>query len=109
MSDINSSGKYTVKETGVLVNYDFSFATYSDVEDCVDNLGVDKVLALVNRMAKVDAGNTAREKAKAANGHSAHVPMSEAEKAKNKAGRQADKALLQALKNNPELLAQLSL
>jgi len=109
MENIQSSGSYTVKETGDLINYEFSFPTFTDVDDCVDELGADKVLALINRMVKVDAGNTAREKAKTANGHSAHVPMSEADKAEKKAERQADKALLTALKNNPDLLAQLGL
>ena len=109
MTDINSSGKYTVKETGASVDYDFIYPSFETIEDAVEELGEVKCLALIQRMVKVDANNTAREKAKTANGHSARIPMSEEEKAEKKAGRQADKALLEALKNNPDLLAQLGM
>ena len=107
MSEINTSGSYSVKETGETVNYNFSFTSYEDVESAVDELGEVKVLALINRMVKVDSGNTAREKAKTANGHSARVPQTEEQKAEKKAERIANKQLLEALKANPDLLAQL--
>ena len=58
-------------------------------------------------MVKVDANNTSREKAKSANGHSTRAVMSEEDKAQKKVERQANKQLLEALKANPELLAQL--
>ena len=105
--EINSSGNYTVKETGESVSYDFTFDSFESVEDCIETLTESKVLALVQRMVKVDANNTAREKAKSANGHSTRVVLTEEEKADKKQARQADKALLDRLKNNPELLAQL--
>ena len=101
---ISSSGKYTVKETGVDVNYTFSFRQFDSIDDALETLGEAKVLSLVQRMEKVDANNTSREKAKVANGHSIRQPMSEEEKAEKKADRQVNKALLEALKNNPDLL-----
>lgn len=106
--EIQSSGKYTVKETGEAVSYDFTFQAFDSIDDVLEGLGEAKVLALVQRMVKVDANNTAREKAKSANGHSTRAVMTEEEKAEKKASRQADKELLEALKNNPELLAQLN-
>ena len=109
MSDINSSGKYTVKETGETIVYPFVYAGYATLDDAIESLGEAKCLSALQRMIKTDANNTAREKAKTANGHSARIPMSEEEKAEKKAGRQADKALLEALKNNPDLLAQLGM
>jgi len=109
MKEINSCGKYTVKETGEDVNYDYVYPQYDSIEDAVEDLGEDKVLALVQRMAKVDANNTSREKARTANGHSTRVVMTEEQKAEKKAERSADKELLKALKNNPDLLAQLGL
>lgn len=104
---IESSGKYTVKETGASVDYDFDYQSFADIDDVLEVLGEAKVLALVQRMVKVDANNTAREKAKSANGHSTRVAMSEEEKAEKKATRSADKKLLEALKANPALLAEL--
>lgn len=107
MNEIQSSGKYTVKETGEQVAYDFSFQSFESIEDAIDTIGEAKCLALVQRMVKVDANNTSREKAKVANGHSSHVPLTEEQKAEKKAERATNKALLDALKNDPDLLAQL--
>ena len=107
-NEIQSSGNYTVKETGESVSYDFSFSSFESVEDCIETLTESKVLALVQRMVKVDANNTAREKAKSVNGHSTRVIMTEEQKAEKKQARQADKQLLERLKANPELLEQLA-
>ena len=107
MQLISSSGKYTVKETGASIDYDYDYQSYDSIDDVLESLGEAKCLALVQRMVKVDANNTAREKAKVTNGHSARIPMSEAEKAEKKAERQANKRLLDALKSNPDLLAQI--
>ena len=106
-NEINSSGNYTVKETGESVSYDFTYNAFDNINDCIETLSEAKVLALVQRMVKVDANNTAREKAKSVNGHSTRAVMTEEQKAEKKAERAADKGLLEALKANPELLAQL--
>ena len=95
---IESSGKYTVKETGASVDYTFSFEAYENIDQAIESLGEVKCLALIQRMVKVDANNTAREKAKTANGHSTRPVMSEAEKAEKKVARAEDKALLDAVK-----------
>lgn len=105
-TDINTSGNYTAKETGERQTYDFTYQSYDSIDDCLEALGEVKVLALFQRMVKVDANNNAREKAKVANGHSTRVAMSEEEKAQKKAERSADRALLERLKANPELLSQ---
>lgn len=107
MNLVQSSGKYTVKETGASIDYDFEFPVYDSIDDAVENMGEVKCLALIQRMVKVDANNTSREKAKTANGHSARVAMSEEEKAEKKTERANNKKLLEALKANPDLLAQL--
>lgn len=103
---IESSGQYTVKETGEAQSYTFSYNAFDSIDDALENLGEAKCLALVQRMVKVDANNTAREKAKTANGHSTRAPMTEEEKAEKKAERAERAKLLDALKSNPELLAQ---
>ena len=95
---IESSGKYTVKETGASVDYNFSFEAFDNIDQAIESLGEVKCLALIQRMVKVDANNTAREKAKTANGHSTRPVMSEAEKAEKKVARAEDKALLDAVK-----------
>lgn len=104
---IESSGKYTVKETGASMDYSFTYEAFTSLDDALESLGESKVLALVQRMVKVDANNTAREKAKVANGHSTRQPMSEEDKAEKKAERATNKRLLEALKANPDLLRQL--
>lgn len=98
MKIIESQGEYTVKATGGKVNYAFSFMAFDNLEDAIATLGNAKVFESVQRMTKVDANNTAREKAKSANGHSTVVKQTEEQKAKAKLARQADKVLLQAVK-----------
>ena len=98
MKIIESQGEYTVKATGAKVNYAFSFMAFDNLSDAIATLGEAKVFEAVQRMTKVDANNTAREKAKSSNGHSTVVKQTEEQKAKAKVARQADKALLVALK-----------
>jgi len=107
MEQLTSSGKYTVKETGLMMDYSFEYPVFDSIDDAMELLGEAKCLALVQRMVKVDANNTSREKAKTANGHSTRVVMTEEVKAEKKAERASNKKLLEALKSNPELLAQL--
>lgn len=107
MSTINTQGKYTIKETGASQEYSFSYESFASLDEALESLDEHKALALIQRMLKVDANNTAREKAKVLNGHSTRVVMSEEDKAKKKAERIVNKNLLEALKANPELLAQL--
>ena len=107
MQLIESSGNYTVKETGASVSYTYEYKAFDSLDDAIEVLGEVKCLALIQRMEKVDANNTSREKAKTANGHSTKVLMTEEQKAEKKAERAGNKALLEALKANPELLAQL--
>ena len=95
---IKSQGQYTVKESGENVGYEFEFIAFDSFQDAVDELGEDNVLKLVQRMTKVDANNTAREKAKVENGHSTRKPMSEEEKAEKKEQRTQDKAMLNKIK-----------
>ena len=94
---IKSTGQYTAPD-GKAVAYDFEFEQFSDLQDAIAVLGEDGVLKAVQRMVKVDANNTTREKAKAANGHSTRASMTEEQKADAKAKRQSDKALLDAIK-----------
>ena len=107
MQLIESSGNYTVKETGASVSYTYEYKAFDSLDDAIEVLGKVKCLASIQRMEKVDANNTSREKAKTANGHSTRVVMSEEEKAEKKAGRAENKKLLELLKSNPEMLAQL--
>ena len=86
-----TSGCY--KHNGAEIKFTFSFPVF-DANDIAD----EKVRGLAQRQAKVDAGNKARAKAQVANGHSKVVKQTEEQKAKAKVQRQADKALLVALK-----------
>lgn len=99
MKTIEAQGTYTVKDTGEEVTYSFEYAVIDSIQDAVDSLGEDKVKSVIQRMLKVDANNTAREKAKAQNGHSTRPILSEEEKADRKAKRQADRQLLTLLKS----------
>jgi len=98
MKEITAQGSYNAP-TGEVINYDFTYPVFETLQDAIDNLGDDKVLKDVQRMAKIDANNTTRESVKAKNGHSTRKAMTEEQKAEAKAQRQADKELLAILKN----------
>lgn len=107
---IQATGEYKVKATGESTQYDFEFVSYDNLQDAIDTLGEDKVFKVFQRQVKVDAGNTAREEAKVANGHSTRKAMSEEEKVQAKVERQANKALLDKIKAlSPSQRAQLGL
>ena len=99
-----ATGKYTVKETGETVNYDFEYLVLEGanaqekIDFAIETLSAGKVAQDIQRTLKVDANNTAREKAKSVNGHSARQPLTEEQKAEKKAERQANAELLKAIR-----------
>lgn len=93
---IQGTGQYK-SPAGENVTFSFEYEAFDSLQDAVAVLGEADVLALVQRMVKVDASNTSREKAKVANGHSVRKAMSEEDKAEAKKERQANKALLDAI------------
>ena len=98
METIKAVGEYKRKSTGEVIQFDFEYPSFVDLQDAIDSTSEEKVFKLVQRMVKVDASNTAREEAKVANGDSTRVAMTEAQKAEAKAERQANKALLDKIK-----------
>ena len=98
---INTSGEYLSKKTGAPVEYQYKYISFDSLDEAVEMLEEAQVLKLVKRMTKVDASNTAREAAKAANGDSTRHVMSEEDKAKAKASRAVDKAILNKIKAMP--------
>ena len=115
MKEIISQGNYTAKD-GSVKSYEFGYNQYDTLQDAIADGGEAQALKDLQRMRKVDANNTAREKAKVANGDSTRQPMTEEQKAQAKAERQANKAILDKIKakaeamgiDPDELLAQLS-
>lgn len=111
---MNAQGIYNVKESGEKVSYDFDYLVLqgdtaeAKIESAISELGADKVAGSLQRIIKVDANNTAREKAKVANGHSARQPMTEEQKATAKADRTANKEILEALKAKGLTLADIA-
>jgi hypothetical protein len=97
MKSIQSQGEYKAPN-GQQVAYTFTYEAFDSLQDAIAVLGEPEVLKQVQRMTKVDANNTAREKAKTANGHSSRKPMSEEEKAAAKVERASNKQLLEAIK-----------
>lgn len=98
MRTINTEGSYKAPN-GAEVKFPVSFQEFESLQDAVAGVGGEaEALKLIQRMVKVDAGNTAREKAKVANGHSTHKPQTEEQKAAAKAERASNKALIEALK-----------
>lgn len=98
MKTIKTEGTYTAPDKVTEVTYAFEYAQIDSLQDAVDNLGAEKAQALIQRMLKVDANNTAREKARVENGHSLRKPMTEAEKAEAKAKRKEKDAVYAVLK-----------
>lgn len=98
MTLIQSTGEYKAPN-GQQVSYSFEYAAFESLQDAIASTSEAEVLKGFQRMTKVDANNTAREKAKVANGHSARKPQTEEEKANAKLERQSNKALLDAIKS----------
>ena len=94
---IQSNGEYKAPN-GAQVSYAFEYEAFDSLQDAVAVLGEAEVLKQVQRMTKVDANNTSREKAKVKNGHSTRVAQTEEQKAEAKVQRQTNKSLLDALK-----------
>ena len=94
MRTVKGQGSYTRKADGSDVSYDFEYRVLESIEDIAEA----EVLALANRMLKVDGNNTSREKAKSVNGDSTARIMSAEEKEANKVKAKADRELLKALK-----------
>ena len=97
MKTITTTGTYK-SPNGQDVQYSFDYPVFESFQDAISELGEPEVLKLVQRMSKVDANNTSREKARVANGHSTRKAQTEEEKARAKADRQANAALLAAIK-----------
>ena len=111
---MNATGKYSVKETGEIVEYSFDYLVLEGdnaqekIDNAIENLTAEKVAKDIQRTLKVDANNTAREKAKASNGHSARIALTEEQKQANKAERAGNKAILDALKARGLTLADIA-
>lgn len=98
MKTITTTGTYKAPN-GQDVQYQYSYPSFDSLQDAIANLKGGEATALkqVQRMEKVDSNNTAREKARVENGHSTRKPQTEEEKAKAKAARQINAALLAKL------------
>lgn len=93
---ITSNGQYQSPQ-GQAVSYEFQYESFDSLQDAIATLGEPEALKSIQRMVKVDANNTAREKAKVANGHSVRKAMTEEQKASAKKERQTNAAILKAL------------
>jgi anti-sigma28 factor (negative regulator of flagellin synthesis) len=98
MKTITDNGKYTAPN-GQEVSYTYSYRdAEGNIQAIIAEDGEKGLVKSWQRMEKVDANNTAREKAKVVNGHSTRQPLSEEQKAKNKAEKlDARLALIQQL------------
>ncbi len=97
MKNIETQGSYK-SPNGQDVQYGFEYPSFDSLQDAVATLGEGEALKAIQRMVKVDANNTAREKAKVKNGHSSRKPMTEEAKAEAKVERAKNKQLLDLLK-----------
>lgn len=95
---INAVGEYKSKKTGEAVSFEYEYPAFESLAEMQEAIGEDKLFKNAQRMLKVDAANTAREKAKVDNGDTTRKVMSEEDKAEAKAKRQEDKALLDRIK-----------
>ncbi len=94
MRKVKGEGSYTRKSDGAEINYAFEY----DVLESVKDISETELLALSNRMLKVDGNNTSREKAKSANGDSTARVLSPEEKEERKQARKADGDLLKLIR-----------
>ena len=95
MRTIKGEGSYTRKATGEDIAYQYEYKVLESIDDVAEV----EVLALANRMLKVDGNNVAREKAKTANGDSTARLLTPEQKEANKQARKADSNLLKLIKS----------
>src|SRR3989304_68324 len=106
-NEYQDKGEWKNPDTGTEVSFSFTFDRIDSFADAVKIYGNEKEACRhLQRMNKTDARNKKAASEKANAGFGA-PKLSEAEKAGKKAERVANKALLEKLKANPELLAQL--
>jgi len=109
IKSFTDTGKYSVKDTGEVITYEYEYIQYTSIDGLSDE-DIAKVISLANRQAKVDANNITREKTKTANGHSERPVLTEEQKLANKERRQVEKQALSKLKGlDPETLAKLGI
>ena len=95
MRTIKGEGQYTRKATGESISYEFEYSVVESISDIAET----ESLKLINRMLKIDANNTAREKTKSANGDSTAKVLTPEQKEANKQARKADSELLKLLRS----------
>ncbi len=103
---LNATGSYTAPN-GQDVSYEFTYEVFSSEIISALNAIVPGAGKDLQRMRKIDANNSTRERVKAENGHSTRKPMTEEQKIQAKASRQADKELLAILKEKGLSIADL--
>ncbi len=96
MKTLQDKGKYKAPNAEI-VYFDYSFQAYDSLQDAVVNLGEGEVLALVNRMSKVDSRNTTSASVQAQNGHSKRKVMTPEQKVQAKAKRATLSAMAKLL------------
>lgn len=97
MSPIHGSGVYTDSATGKEHSFKYEYKHYTSLKDAINNNENEAdLLALINRMAKVDSRNRASAKAQASNGHNQRVVSAEQKEA-NKAKAKSQRAVFSAL------------
>ena len=112
MITLKDTGKYKAPN-GEVVIFEYEFKAYSTIQDAVSSLGDSEVLALVNRMSKVDSRNTTSQTTQSANGHSKTKVMTPEQKVQAKAKRAVLSAMAKMLDSKgitsvEELEAELS-
>ena len=107
MEKIEAVGEYIYKVDGTKHTFEYVYPVYPTIEEAIAAVGGAEVLKTYNRMVKVDVANTSREAARRTNGHSTERVLTPEEKEAKKVARKDDRNLLQMLKDNPDLLAQL--
>lgn len=83
---LTDTGKYKAPN-GQVVLFDYTFKAYDSIQDAVASEGEEEILAVINRMTKVDARNNTSAKTQTANGHSKVQPMTPEQKVQAKAKR----------------------
>lgn len=105
--EITAQGQYTVKDSGEVVSYDFTYTAFESIQDVIDAKGEAWALSLVQRQHKVDENNLTREKTRNKNGHSTRATMTEEQKAEAKSERAELKSIASVLKAKGLTLADI--
>lgn len=100
---LKDSGSYNIPQgfnnAGDTIDYTYEYNIFTSLADAESTIGEDKAIEYLNYAEKIKSNNSARVKAKSANGHSTARTLSPEAKARLKESRKQKNRIVQLAKS----------